>query len=126
MSKNYFDAVGEDQSTASNRREIINGIKAFVQDEFDAETSQLNLNAWKLRFDIDVEDYEEFVTVVDGVNSLVEAECPIDVELEWDIIPTDSNNRKNGWFSVGTGDIYDANITNGSYPIEAFRVTVPR
>lgn len=122
----YFEAVDQSLPFTRNRSQIINGVKAFVQDEFGAETSQLNLNAWKLRFDVDVHGQNEFEEVVSKVNQLVADECPVDCELVWEYIPTDSNDQKNGFFSGGRGDFDTSSVRGGSYPVEAFRVTVPR
>lgn len=122
----YFDAVDSSLPFTRNRSQIIDGIKEFVQDEFGAETSQLNLNAWKLRFDVDAESQAEFEAVVSKVNTLVSDECPVECELEWEYIPTDSNNQKNGFYSGGRGDFDTSRVRGGSYPVEAFRVTVPR
>jgi len=123
----YFNSVDEEHNLSRSRSRIIDGLKEYVEDEFNAETSQLNLNAWKLRFDIDVTNREELITIVDSINQLLTEECPHDFELVWDFIPTDSNNNKNGWFSGGAGDdIKEKPIREMDYPIEAFRITVPR
>lgn len=123
----YFDSVDTSLPFSRNRSRIINGVEAFVQSEFGAETSQINLNAWKLRFDIDVHSQEELDVIVDSVNELVRDECLFDCELVWEYIPTGMKGQKNGWHSGGRGDEFDTGlIGDSSYPVEAFRVTVPR
>jgi hypothetical protein len=124
----YFDSVDMGRSFRGNRGSIINGVEKFVEQEFDAETSQINLNAWKLRFDIDVADAEEFKNIVREVNELVGTECPIEhpsgQTLMWEYIPTDTNGQKDGWRTLKGGNVENIYLGSGLFPVEAFRVTV--
>jgi hypothetical protein len=121
--KDYFDSVDVDGSVSQNRSRIIDGIEQFVVDEFGAEPSRLNLNNWKLRFDVDCPNQAKLEQVVDSVNKVVDEECPVDCVLYWEYIPTDSNDQKDGWFESGK-DV--GSIPDYRFPVEAFRVTVPR
>lgn len=125
MSHEYIN-IDQPEITGRHRSTIINGIQEFVEEEYGAETSQINLNAWKTRFDVDIHSASTLNELIESVNALL-TDSPIEnAYLYWEAIPSkySTDDSYDGYHSIGKWGEKHTQFAESQYPIRAFKVEV--
>lgn len=125
MAHEYIN-IDQPEITGRHRSTIINGIQEFVEQEYNAETSQINLNAWKTRFDVDIHTESELETLIESVNALLTDTNIENAYLYWEAIPSKYSNDESydGYHSIGKWGEKWTQFAESQYPIRAFKVKV--
>lgn len=125
MTDNYVN-LDQPEIYGKHRSQIITGIQNYVKDHYDAEVSQINLNSWQTRFDVDIETPEEIETLIETVNDLLRDSPVENAYLYWEAIPTKYSNDTSydGYHNIGKWGHNWEQFADSQYPVRAFKVEV--